>query len=62
MANYFRKRAFLFVHHYSGAERDVLSEAINEEAVRQKIKVKTVSVDKERMSPTINTSIGRGEG
>lgn len=47
MANYFRKRAFLFVHHYSGAERDVLSEAINEEAVRQKIKVKTVSVDKE---------------
>lgn len=41
------RESFLFVYHYSGAEKDVLSEAIRGEATRQNIKVKTVSVDKE---------------
>ena len=47
LEDYFKKRIFLFVHHFSGTERDVLSQAIEEEAVRQKVKVKTVGVDKE---------------
>ena len=50
LAEYLNKRTFLFVHHYSGAEKDVLSEAIKEEAVRQNVKVKTVSVDREEGS------------
>ena len=47
LKDYLHKRTFLFVHHYSGAERDVLSEAIKGEASVQNIKVKTISVDKE---------------
>ena len=50
LTDYLNKRTFLFVHHYSGAEKDVLSEAIKREAAEQNIKVKTVSVDKEEGS------------
>lgn len=50
LAGYLNKRTFLFVHNYSGAEKDVLSEAIKEEAVRQNVRVKTVSVDREEGS------------
>ena len=44
---YMEGRTFLFIHHFSGGERDVLAEQIMRQADIEDVKVKVVSVDRE---------------
>ena len=44
---YMEGRVFLFIHHFSGGERDVLTEQIQRQADIEDVKIKVVSVDRE---------------
>ena len=52
---YFKIRTFSFLHHFSG-KRDRLSEAIKKEAGRRRVKVETVSVDREGTGEDLSTT------
>ena len=44
---YMEGRVFLFIHHFSGGEQDVLTEQIQRQADIEDVKIKVVSVDRE---------------
>ena len=44
---YMEGRIFLFIHHFSGGEQDVLTEQIQRQADIEDVKIKVVSVDRE---------------
>ena len=47
LEDYTANRAFLFIHHFSGARGDRLGRAIKAEAERMRMRVKVIGVDKE---------------